>query len=162
MTGPRLREQLRQRAAMETQGSGFSKPNQLTGSWCWEEGRTGCRSSRQSTEPELASLAALTPCGQKLDDSHTCGSLRRQENGEELGLRAHGTCGPANNCAGLFTPERQLGPSLGADEGAFHPPNADPTIQSVTTLSVMCGLHLHSYNSSAFPLLLYLVEPGKS
>lgn len=84
---------------METRGSRFSKPSQLTGNQRWEEGRAECAPSGQSTAPGLASLAALTSCGHRVDIA---------TNVEELGRGDRGTCVPANNCAVPDTPEGQF------------------------------------------------------
>lgn len=100
MTGSRLR------AAKTTSSHGNPRPLFLKTEPAHRQLALGSRGDRvhisgQSTELGLVSLAALTPRGQRPDDSHMCGSaLRRQENREELGLGPHGTCVPANNHAG--------------------------------------------------------------
>ena len=64
-----------------------------------------------------ASLAALSPHGQRLADNHMCASaLRRRENREELGLRDQGNCVLPNSHAGPGKPER-LAPEPRLREG---------------------------------------------
>lgn len=84
-------------------------------------------------------------------------ALRRKENGEELGLGAHGARGLANSHAGPDTPERQFwGLGTGKDllelARQLSVPKCCPTLQSLMTFCVMmffmvCNLRLPSYNS---------------
>lgn len=107
MTGSRLR------AAKTTSSHGNPRPLFLKTEPAHRQLALGSRGDRvhisgQSTELGLVSLAALTPRGQRPDDSHMCGSaLRRQENREELGLGPHGVLCPSKQPC-WETPERQL------------------------------------------------------
>lgn len=104
-------------------------------------------------------------------------ALRRQENGEELGLGAHGTCVPANNRAGpdlkgssgIQAPGRTWVCLLELVRELCNPHTPElthtPAPDDVLNGSVLHGMDklcLLSCKAGAFPLILNLEEPRKS
>lgn len=107
----------------------------------------GCGSSGQSTEPRLATLAALSPHGPRLDDSHACGgALRRQEKRRSVAVEpvepaSQQTAMPGQThlrgSSGIWAPERtwvcplELVRQLSTPQTLSHTPEPDDVLCDV-------------------------------